>query len=130
MYRGSALSVLDLASIVGQPEMAAAGHRPSGQIVVMTAPDDTRFGLLVDDLGEIVEVLASRLAPLPAMMTWQETFADTVLACDDADDSGLLVVLSTERLYSTLCVAAGHTSPAAGNVRHAAPSVVPMVRSA
>ena len=45
----------------------------------MTLPNDTRFGLLVDDLGEIVEVLASRLAPLPPMMMRQEAFADTAI---------------------------------------------------
>jgi chemotaxis signal transduction protein len=104
MYHGSTLSVLDLAKAVGQPGETTTGNRPSGQIVVMTLPDDTRFGLLVDDLGEIVEVLTNRLAPLPQMMTRQEAFADTVIAYGDADDSGLLVVLSAERLYGSLSV--------------------------
>lgn len=102
LFHGSTLSVLDLATIVGQPAARAAGKRRSDQIVVMALSDGTRFGVLVDELGEIVEVLASRLTPLPPMMTRQEAFADNVIACGDADGSGLVVVLSGERLRSGL----------------------------
>ena len=102
MYRGSALPVLDLAKIVERPGAIATGERASGQIIVMTLPNENRFGLLVDDLGEIVEVLADRLAPLPPMMMRQEEFADTAIAYDGADDSSLLVVLRAERLYENL----------------------------
>jgi len=135
MYRGSTLSVLDLAKIVGQSGVTAIGQRPSGQIVVMTLPDDTRFGLLVDDLGEIVEVLTSRLAPLPQMMTGQEAFADTVVAYGDTDDSGLLVVLRAERLYRSLSVGArsvpdGRTTRPDANGKSAASGAVPLARSA
>jgi chemotaxis signal transduction protein len=98
------LSVFDLAQIVGQSRGDAGAKRPSGQIVVMTLPDNTRFGLLVDDLGEIVEVLPSRLKPLPPMMTGHDAFADMVIACGDADDAALLVVLSAERLLHGLSV--------------------------
>jgi chemotaxis signal transduction protein len=110
MHRGSTLSVFDLAKIVGQVDGSATGKRP-GQIVVMRLPDDVRFGLLVDDLGEIVEVLTGRLAPLPAMMAAKEAFADTVITHDDVDDSSLLVVLSAERLYRCLLVPAGMAPP-------------------
>ena len=78
----------------------------------MTLPDETRFGVLVDSLGEIVEVLASRLAPLPPMMVRQQAFADTAIACDGTDDSNLLVVLRAERLYENLSVSSGHVVPA------------------
>ena len=134
MYRGAALPVLDLATIVEQPGRTATGERPPGQIVVMTLPNDTRFGLLVDDLGEIVEVLAGRLAPLPPMMVQQEAFADTAMTYDDTDDSSLLVVLRAERLYENLSVPGGRmTSPGPGagvNGKHAAPATMPLARSA
>jgi len=135
MYRGSTLSVLDLAKMVGQPGTAAAGQRSSGQIVVMTLPDDTRFGLLVDDLGEIVEVLTGRLAPLPQMMTGQEAFADTVVAYGDTDDSGLLVVLRAERLYRSLSVGSrsdpgGRMTRPDANGKRAASAAIPFARSA
>jgi chemotaxis signal transduction protein len=109
MHRGATLSVFDLAEIVGQKD--GAGRRSSGHIVVMTLAEDTRFGLLVDDLGEIVEVLASRLAPLPSFMTGQSTFADTVITHDETGGGSLIVVLSAERLFGTLTVPAGDTIP-------------------
>jgi chemotaxis signal transduction protein len=130
MYRGAALSVFDLAKVVGQGGAGTIGKRPSGQIVVMTLPNDTRFGLLVDDLGEIVEVLASRLAPLPPMMTRQEAFADTVIAHDESDDGSLLVVLSAERFYESLSAPAARTTPPDANGKRASSGVIPIAKSA
>ncbi|HZO46685.1 MAG TPA: chemotaxis protein CheW [Xanthobacteraceae bacterium] len=129
MYRGSALSVFDLGKVAGQPGGTTTGKRPSGQIVVMTLPNETRFGLLVEDLGEIVEVLVSRLAPLPPMMMRQEAFADTVVACGDADEGGLLLVLSAERFYGGLSDPAGRMTPPEMNGRRTA-SVIPIAKSA
>lgn len=107
MHRGSTLSVFDLAELVGQSSETENARHSSGQIVVMTLADDTRFGLMVDDLGEIVEVLASRLAPIPSIMAGQTPFADTVITQDEADDSSLIVVLSARRLYEHLSGATG-----------------------
>jgi chemotaxis signal transduction protein len=123
------MSVLDLATIV-EARGEAIGRRLSGQIVVMTLPNDTRFGLLVDDLGEIVEVLATRLAPLPPMMTRQETFADTVIAYDGSDDSSLLVVLSAERLYGNLAMPTGHLIASGANGKRAGSGTMPVAKSA
>lgn len=111
MHRGSTLSVFDLSRIVRLDDPTSTSKRPTGQIVVMTVADDTRFGLLVDELGEIVEVLASRLTPLPPIDMGHAAFADTVIAHDDADDSCLIVLLSAESLYGNLAFAAGHTTP-------------------
>jgi chemotaxis signal transduction protein len=130
MHRGSTLSVFELAKIVGRVDGRGGGKRPSGQIVVMTLADETRFGLMVDELGEIVEVLASRLTPLPSFMAGHEAFADTAIAHDDADDSSLLVVLSAERLFRTVQVPAPRAIPAGLNGKHAASDVVPIAASA
>jgi chemotaxis signal transduction protein len=61
-----------------------------------------RFGLLVDDLGEIVEVLTDRLAPLPAMVASRHMFADSALASNDTDEGDLVVVLRADRLHDSL----------------------------
>jgi len=129
MHRGAALSVFDLAKVVGQDEADEGDERLSGQIIVMAAPGDRRFGLLVDDLGEIVEVLASRLAPLPAMMAGEEGYADTVIA-HDGDDSALLVVLSAERLYGNLLLPAGDKGALDTGDKHPASSVIELAKSA
>jgi chemotaxis signal transduction protein len=126
MHRGAALSVFDLGEIAGQ----ASGKRSSGQIVVMALKDNTRFGLLVDDLGEIVEVLASRMTPLPSFMAGQEAFADTVIARDDTDDSQLLVVLSAERLYGNVLLPGSGADPAIVGERLAALNVIPLAKRA
>jgi chemotaxis signal transduction protein len=102
MHRGGTLSVFDLAMIVGHAGDNGGGGRRTGQIVVMMSEDEKYFGLLVDDLGEIFEVLASRLAPIPSTMAGQAGFADTAISQDNTDESNLIVVLGAEQLYATL----------------------------
>jgi chemotaxis signal transduction protein len=111
-YKGSPLPVLDLMRLLGKP--ADAG-KSSNQIVIMKKPDGTCFGLLVDDLGEITEVLTDRLVLLPAMVADQQAFADSVISPNDNDDENLIVVLRAERLYGNLA----HSAPrAAASVAH------------
>jgi chemotaxis signal transduction protein len=133
MYRDAPLPVLDLATIVERAGRTVAAARPPGQIVVMELPNETRFGLLVHDLGEIVEVLAVRLAPLPPMMVSQEAFADTAIAYDGTDDGDLLVVLCAQRLYENLSTRAQAPRAAGlgpGARRTAPPQPVPLAKSA
>jgi chemotaxis signal transduction protein len=101
-YKGSPLPVLDLRRLLGGAAAVSEGRETSNQIVIMKKPDGTCFGLLVDDLGEITEVLADRLAPLPAMVADQQAFADSVIAPNDTDEGTLIVVLSAERLHANL----------------------------
>jgi hypothetical protein len=68
----------------------------------MTASSSMRFGVLVDDLGESVEVLANRLTPLPAMVANRHVFADAALAPNSADEGDLVVVLRADLLYESL----------------------------
>ena len=113
MYRGSPLPVLDLLRVLEAGLATACVARPrdalpaglaarTGQIVVMTPSSGVRFGVLVDDLGEIVEVLANRLTPLPAMVANRHVFADTALAPNSADEGDLVVVLRADLLYESL----------------------------
>lgn len=125
MHRGATLSVFDLAKIIGQAGEEQTGKRPSGQIVVMTLPDERQFGLLVSDLGEILEVLESRLAPIPSTMAGEAAFADTAITHDDTDDSSLIVLLSVKRLFECLEGVAGDGVSEADSE-----TVVPLAKSA
>jgi hypothetical protein len=86
----------------------------------MTASNGTHFGLLVDDLGESVEVLAERLTPLPPMVTHEHMFADCALATGSADDGSLVVVLRADRLHGNIAATAGHGAGNAAAARSAA----------
>jgi hypothetical protein len=93
--------VLDLSTFL-DPSFTAGRTMPA-QIVVMSPSNGERFGLLVDDLGEIAEVLAERLTPLPPMVAHQCLFADTAFAPDKNDDGDLIVMLRADRLCEHLC---------------------------
>ena len=98
--------VLDLFQLLEPPvKSSSAADAPAertGQIVVMTASSGVHFGVLVDDLGEIVEVLANRLTPMPAMLANRHMFADAALAPNSADEGDLVVVLRADLLYESL----------------------------
>jgi chemotaxis signal transduction protein len=107
MYQGAPLPVLDLLSVLepaadSSKALGAQVARAAAQIVVMAPSNGVRFGLLVDDLGEIAEVLTERLMPLPAMAANQDMFADQALAPNGDDDGDLIVLLRADRLYENL----------------------------
>jgi len=115
MYRGAPLPVLDLLNVLEPAAKEAA--RALTQIVVMVPSNGAHFGLMVDDLGEIAEVLTERLTPLPAMVAHQHMFADAALAANSEDDGELIVMLRADGLYDNLARAAesSATSSRAGN---------------
>ena len=110
IYRDAPLPVLDLQELLADKGQKAA--RTSSQIVVMVPEKEDKFGVIVDDLGEIAEVLTSRLAPLPPMVAENCAFADTAFAPDAAVDGELIVMLRADRLCTHL-VRPGAASEAA-----------------
>lgn len=106
MYRSSTLPVLDIANDLEPKAERASIKRATRQIVVMTSASGTCFGLLVDGLGEIVEVLTDRLTDLPSLVASQSSFADATIAVENGDNGGLLTVLRAERLYAGISVPA------------------------
>jgi chemotaxis signal transduction protein len=104
MYRGSTLPVLDIANDLEPKAGRASIKRATRQIVVMTSASGTRFGLLVDGLGEIVEVLTDRLTDLPPLVASQNSFADATIAVENGDNGGLLTALRADRLYAGISV--------------------------
>ena len=106
MYRGASLPVLDVGGDLDPKAKRLSIKQAARQIVVMTSAGGARFGLLVDGLGEIVEVLTGRLADLPPMVANKNPFGDATIAVENGDNGGLLMVLRAERLYGSISIAA------------------------
>ena len=100
MYRGAPLPVFDMMRVLENPD--AARQRSTPQVVVMESASGGRFGLVVDGLGEIVEVAEDRVRFLPSMVAAEDTFADAALTPDGVSDGQLVVVLRAEQLYANL----------------------------
>ena len=121
MYRGAPLPVFDLRRVLEDriPEDAgreraraqlAAGQQVAvseqaivnEQVVVMESSNGGHFGLMVDALGEIVEVVEDRIRFLPSMVAAENTFADAALTVEGVADHELVVVLRADQIYSNL----------------------------
>ena len=60
------------------------------------------FGILVDELGEIPEVLESRLQMIPEFIAGGNVLADTIVMTDKPEKETLLIVLSVNRIATRL----------------------------
>jgi chemotaxis signal transduction protein len=105
MYRGAPLPVFDLMRVL-EDTAIAADERTAAQVVVMESSSGSRFGLMVDGLGEIVEVVEDRVRFLPSMVAAEDTFADAALTPDGVSDDELVVVLRADQLYANLAASA------------------------
>ncbi len=99
MYLGSPIAIYEVRRIVGAGA-AISGTRP--QIVILKKTPDSHFGILVDALGDIPEVLSSRLQELPSLLGGSDVLGDTIIMTDKPESETLLVVLSVERIASRL----------------------------
>ena len=101
MHQGQATTVLDLAAFMNGKRVEAHGR----QIVVLhSAEEQLRFGIFVDELGEIPEIPASRIEPVPSMMVGGNSVSEALVKPRrqvDEDDR-ILVILSPERLFHRL----------------------------
>ncbi len=77
-------------------------NRKAQQAMVIEKNADTRFCVIADVLGEIPEVLESRLNTLPAVLGGGAMLADAAIAPEDPSEECLLLVLSNERLAQKL----------------------------
>jgi chemotaxis signal transduction protein len=107
MYLGAPMPVFDLLSVFGPADGGAPVARAPAQVVIMTASSGARFGVMVDGLGEITEVLEDRLTFLPNMVASDGMFADVAIAPNGTDDSDLIVVLRADRLHENLSTLRG-----------------------
>jgi chemotaxis signal transduction protein len=113
MYQGRPMPVFDLLSVFEPAADGPSAARAPAQVVIMTASSGARFGLMVDGLGEITEVLEDRLTFLPSMVASDGMLADVALAPKGPDDGDLIVVLRADRLHENLSALGGAAANAA-----------------
>jgi chemotaxis signal transduction protein len=106
MYLGSPVPVIDILSLL-EPTEGAPVARPIAQVVIMSTSSGERFGLLVDGLGEITEILEDRLTFLPILVASDGMLADVALAANGPDDDNLIVVLRADLLHEYLSAPIG-----------------------
>ncbi len=101
MYRDQAISVFDLSAVLpGRAPLAG-----DGQIVVLQVPEcEAKFGILVDDLGEIPEIARSRIEAVPSMMNGrgQSLTESLVKPLPGGSDRRILVILSAAAVLRRL----------------------------
>ena len=112
MYLGCPMPVFDLLSVLEPSADGVPHERAAAQVVIMKTSSDARFGLMVDGLGEITEILEDRLTFLPRLVASEDMFADVALAPSGPDDGDLIVVLRADRLHENLSPRIGRIAPA------------------
>ena len=124
MYQGVPIPVFDIR------EIANAGPAAEGaqyQVIVLQKNANCRFGILADGLGEIPEVLATRLRPMPGLLAGGNVLAEAIVGTDTPGEEHLLVVLSVERIAQRLLETMGEDAPPACVVTAREEGVPPLV---
>lgn len=100
MHNGQAIMVFDLSGFL--PESSQTGK--SKQIVVIKVPGhQTRYGMLVDELGEIPEIASARIEPLADIMGQSYSLIESLVKPHQRDgDNRILSILSAERILHRL----------------------------
>lgn len=99
MYQGAPIPVFDVSRIVNAGE---ASRYPSPQVIVLNRANGAHFGILADDLGEIPEVLLSRIQALPTLIAGGNVLAESIVMTDKPEAETLLVILGVERIAARL----------------------------
>ncbi len=110
MYKDQALTIFEISDFVSKPkaieERRAARNGPvqKSQILILKAPhNNTRFGILVDSLGDIAEIPASQIEAVPAMMTDGNFLIESIVKPQPNDkEKRILIVLSIDKMFSKL----------------------------
>jgi chemotaxis signal transduction protein len=85
-----------------QPEVPVAPANAERMVIVLRKNAATCFGLMVDALGEIPEVAAERLSPIPAVIGEGRTLADAILPIDGEGERRMLLILAMDQLYARM----------------------------
>ncbi|MBI2277128.1 MAG: chemotaxis protein CheW [Dechloromonas sp.] len=100
MHDDQPITIFDLAALLtGRPTAVEAR-----QIVVIRSLEQRiSFGILVDELGEIPEIAAERIEPIPGMLANGKSLTESLVKPHPADaDKRILVILSVERMLQRL----------------------------
>lgn len=100
MYNDQAIMVFDLSCFL--PESSQASE--SSQIVVIKMPgQQTSYGMLVDELGEIAEIASARIEPLADIMGQGYSLTESLVKPRPGEADGrILAVLSAQRILHRL----------------------------
>jgi chemotaxis signal transduction protein len=109
MYQGVPIPVFDIRTMANA---GPARENVQRQVIVLRMNENCRFGILADGLGEIPEVLESRLQPLPGMLAGGNVLAEAIVSTESPDKENLLLVLGVDRIAARLVVAAGEQATA------------------
>jgi chemotaxis signal transduction protein len=77
------------------------------QVIVLKKGENTHFGILADGLGEIPEILLSRLQALPGLLAGGNVLAEAIVGTESPQKENLLVVLSVDRIAARLLAVIG-----------------------
>lgn len=100
MHNDTPVTIFDLAQMLtGRPTVS-----PGKQVVIIRHPvHKLVFGLLVDALGEIPEISAQRIEPVPGMLSNGKSLTESLVKPHPADeDKRILVLLSPDRILQRL----------------------------
>ena len=107
-YDGCPIPVFQVQHIL-QKDAVAPGPTNLQQVIILQRNETSRFGLLVDALGDIPEVHRDRLSELPGMLAGGCVLADSILPVADRETERMLLILGVERIHARL--APGVTEP-------------------
>ena len=94
--RGQIVIAIDTRRSLGLPGIPGEDERAN--IVIRT--DDTRVSLLVDEIGDVIDVPLARYAPVPDNIPAQQK---ELIECVYDLREGLMLVLDTDRLLLDAC---------------------------
>lgn len=104
MYQNVPIPVFDIRSMANA---GPARENLERTVIVLKKGETAHFGILADGLGEIPEVLVSRLQPMPGLLAGGNVLAEAIVSTESARKENLLVVLSVDRIAARLVAAAG-----------------------
>lgn len=106
MYQDQPLAIFDLSVLLAshKPERRAPRGAGKRQVLIMrSAKDQTRFGILVDSLGDITEIPVSQIEPVPHMMSEGKSLVESLVKPrSDSVERRILVILSVEKILQRL----------------------------
>ncbi|MFT3850013.1 MAG: chemotaxis protein CheW [Propionivibrio sp.] len=114
MFEDQAITVLDisdtLASQCRGPERRRAGHAPGQKkqiLILRSERQQSLFGFVVDSLGEVAEIDAQRIEPVPGMLANSQSLIESIVKprADDRERR-ILIVLSTEKILQRFSIGA------------------------
>ena len=108
-YQGQALTIFDLSEIVDSPqplEERRKDHNAGSKrqiLILHSLKEKTRFGILVDSLGDITEIPLSQVDAVPTMMSNGNSIVESLVTPQTGNaNRRVLVVLSAEKIFYRL----------------------------